>query len=344
MTADGVVVGVTTATVRDAQNLNFAMPASRVRALLALPRNDQPRKLADVMICGATPGRAARSTTSDGDRPGPAGIPADRPAVDRAVDRVWDALRRNDLGEAEALVDRLRERGTRSAYYWFTAGCVHAKLNRDDLAVVEFRTSLALKPDKAATHLNLGAACARQGKLREAVAAYEAAAKLEPTDARPYAQAGDAYVRHNQPEHAVPFFQRALALEPKNASHHRNLGVAYVSMNRPAEALAFLRKAADLEPENGDHHRNLGIALVDLRRDAEALRSLQRAVALKPDGAEAYLYLGYAHQHLGNHPAAMDAWKNADRFDSPKGKSGQLARQAMSQHAKRGELRPPGRK
>ena len=344
MTADGVVVGVTTATVRDAQNLNFAMPASRVRALLEQPRDEKPRRLADVTMRGAKRGGAARGATSDSDRPGPGGLPAARPPVDRAVDRVWDALRRDDLDEAETLVDTLRERGARSAYYWFTAGCVHAKLNRDDLAVFAFNMSLALKPDKAATHLNLGAAHARQGKLREAVAAYEAAAKLEPGDARPYAQAGDAYVRHNQPGHAVPFFKRALALEPENASHHRDLGVAHAAMNRHAEALAFLRKAADLEPENGDHHRNLGIALSELRRYGEALECLQRAVALKPDGAEAYLYLGYAHRYLGNHAGAMDAWKNADRFDSPTGKSGQLARQAMSQYARRGELALPGRK
>ena len=73
-------------------------------------------------------------------------------------------------------------------------------------------------------------------------------------------------------------------------------------------------------------------------------RTLNGAASQDIDSAETYLYLGYAHRYLGNYPGAMDAWKNADRFDSPTGKSGLLARQAMRQYARRGELNLPGKK
>src|SRR4029079_15304000 len=131
----------TTATVRDAQNLNFAMPASRIRALLAQPRATPP--------LGPSRALTERLATA---RPA-AGMP-DR-ALDRALDRVWDAMKRDRMDEAAALVAQLRQRGQDSAYYWFTCGTVHMRLHNDDLAADAFRSSLRLNADKAATYLNL---------------------------------------------------------------------------------------------------------------------------------------------------------------------------------------------
>jgi tetratricopeptide (TPR) repeat protein len=324
MTADGVVVGVTTATVRDAQNLNFAMPAGRVRWLLGQPREGMPQPLARVSKAVApTPQTAA--------------------AVDRAVDAVWEAMRADKLNDAARLMNELRERGRDNAYYWFTCGCVHTKLHNDDLAVEAFRASLKLKPDKLATYLNLGQVYARQGKLADAIATYEAAAKVEPNDARAYTEAGDTYARFNQPGRAIPFYRRAVAMEPRSADHRRDLGVACSATGRTAEGLECFRKAVELDPDAADHRRDLGIALLEIRRYADALSEIQRAVALQPDSAESYLFLGYAHHSLGNRQAALDAWRNADRFDSPAGKSGTFARQALAQAAANKEVTIPGR-
>ena len=331
MTADGVVVGVTTATVRNAQNLNFAMTAGRVRRLLDLPRATPPLPLS----------RALTQKIATGERPA-SGLP-DR-ALDRALDRVWDAIRRDRLTEAVTLVAQLRERGSDSAYYWFTCGSVHMRLNNDDLAVEAFRASLKIKPDKAATYLNLGTVYARQHKLRDAIGAYEAAAKLEPNNARAYAQAGAAYAQHRQHGNAVPFFRRAAGLEPGNAAHRRELGLAYLAMTERGQAAECLEEAARLEPHNGENHRHLGGVLLDLRQNARALKALQKAVSLKPDDAQAYLLLGYAYHHAGNRQAAKEAWANADRFDTPTGGAGQFARQAMSRYVRGEEPAMPPRR
>jgi S1-C subfamily serine protease/tetratricopeptide (TPR) repeat protein len=325
MTPDGVVVGVTTATVREAQNVNFAMPAGRVRWLLAQPREPSPLPLAKVAK-PAGPG------------------PESAAAVDRALDSVWDAMRADRLSEAARLVNELRERGKGNAYYWFTCGCVHTKLHNDDLAVEAFRASLKLKPDKLATYLNLGQVYTRQRKLADAIATYETAAKLEPGDPRAYAQAGDAYATFDQYARAIPFYRKAVALQPNSADHRHGLGVAYSSAGRTTEALECLRKAVELEPDGADHHRDLGIALLEIRRYNDALSEIRRAVALKPDSAESYLFLGYAHQSLGNRQAALDAWRNADRFDSPAGKAGKFARRALAEAAANEELTIPGRR
>jgi len=330
MTTDGVVVGVTTATVRDAQNLNFAMPASRIRALLAQPRATPPLALSRALTERLATARPA------------AGMP-DR-ALDRALDRVWDAMKRDRMDEAAALVAQLRQRGQDSAYYWFTCGTVHMRLHNDDLAADAFRSSLRLNADKAATYLNLGQVYARQHKLREAVTAFEAAAKLEPNDPRAYAQAGQAYVNHARPQNAVPFFRRAIELEPKNAAHRLGLGVAYADMGQRDAALACFEKAVEFAPDAAVNHWKFGVELMDVRRNEQALRELQTAVSLKPDDADAYLYLGYAYHFTGNRSAAREAWTNAVRFDAPTGAAGFFARQALGQYERNQEPVMPTRR
>lgn len=330
MTADGVVVGVTTATVRDAQNLNFAMPAVRVRSLLG-----QPRPASPVPLSRALTEKVAAA------RP-PAGVP-DR-ALDRAIDRVWDAMKRDRLTEAAGLIAQLRGRGQGSAYFWFTSGTVHMRLNNDDLAVEAFRTSIRLKPDKLATYLNLGQVYTRQRKLQDAISTYDLAAKLQPSDARAFAQAGQAYAKHLKPDKAVPFFKCAIQLEPANAAHRRDLGVAYLSLMQRDAAIECFHKAIELEPDNGENHRNLGVVLLNTYKNGPALKALQKAVSLKPNDPEAYLFLGYAYHHAGNRQAAKEAWANADRFDTPTGGSGIYARQAMGEYARGRELTMPMRK
>jgi Flp pilus assembly protein TadD len=330
MTADGVVVGVTTATVRDAQNLNFAMPASRIRALLAQPRATPPLALSRAL--------AERLATA---RPAP-GMP-DR-ALDRALDRVWDAMKRDRMDEAAALVAQLRPRGQGSAYYWFTCGSVHMRLHNDDLAVDAFRSSLRLNADKAATYLNLGQVYARRHNLREAVAAFEAAAKLEPNDPRPYAQAGHAYVTHARPQNAVPFFRRAIQLDPSDAALWRGLGAAYLAMRQDDAAAECFRSAVRREPHNAENHRRLGTTMLYAGRNGPALKELQEAVSLKPDDAEAYLYLGYACHRAGDRGAAKAAWGNAVRFDTATGAAGYFARQALDQYERNQEPVMPSRR
>ena len=206
MTADGAVVGVTTATVREAQNMNFAMPAARLRWLLGRTNAGVLTPLAAV----TRPSAATAPTSAKVDEP-----------IDRALDRVWDAVRQGRLDDAARRVGELRAAGASSAYYWFTAGCVGMKRRDDDAAAEAFRRSLRINPDKVATYLNLGQVYARQGKLREALAAYASAAKVDPGDARIYAQAGDACARLGERRRAASFYRKAAQLDPRRYGGNR---------------------------------------------------------------------------------------------------------------------------
>ena len=306
LTADGKVVGVTTAQLRDGQNLNFAVPVVYVHRLL---EEQQPGLLRPLASAGV--GTLDRDGTE-------------------AMHRVWAAVERGDWQEATRLVTELRGRYGDSAVYWLTCGHLHLQLKNYELAEEAYRTALKLKPDSAHARLNLGAIYLEQKKFDEAIVECEEAAKLNPKEPKAYANAGVAHVNAGRPDKAVPFFKWAIRLDPKNALYRRDLGHAYGAMKQHGDAMVEYREGLKLEPHNAELHFKLAAAMYDLGRKDEAVESLNQALRLRPDAAPAYMLMGMIRFERKDYAGALNAFQNASRFD-PTGRTGQLARKAIAE-------------
>ncbi len=128
-----------------------------------------------------------------------------------------------------------------------------------------WQRTVALKPDYAEAHNNLGTALDRQDRLDEAEAA----------------------------------IRRALALKPEFAAAHQNLGAVLIRRQRFEEAAAAFRRALALDPNLAESHHSLTVALTSLARFSEALPHHRQAIALRPDYAEAHGALGGTLLMLG---------------------------------------------
>jgi len=120
------------------------------------------------------------------------------------------------------------------------------------------RQVIALKPDYAEAHNNLGVTFKELGRLDEAEAS----------------------------------LRQVIALKPDYADAHGNLGNTLKEMGRLGEAEASLRQAITLKPDYVLGHCNLGNTLKEMGRLDEAEASLRQAIALKPDFAAAHYNLG----------------------------------------------------
>lgn len=109
------------------------------------------------------------------------------------------------------------------------------------------RQLIALNPNLASAHTNLGVLLAHAGRSDEAVAEYERAIALAPSDAAAYYNLGLAHRRRGAFAEAERAYRRALERNPSQADAHYNLGILYeLYLNRPNDALIQYRAARDL--------------------------------------------------------------------------------------------------
>ena len=277
----GRVVGVVRASVVDGQNLNLAVPAAAVRALLVKAAKGKPAPLASA-----------------------GGKPLDAKAT-RELDAAYAAMAEERWSDAVGILTGLRSREPDNPFVWFALGYLHAKLGNQELAVEANRTAIRLKPDFGEAYNNLGLAYAKMGRYAEAVDACKIAIRLKPDLAHAYYTLGLAYAKMGRWAEVVEACKTAIRLKPDYAEAYNILGVAYGNTGRWAAAVEACKNAIRIMPDFATAHAFLGLACIEMGRHAEAVEALKTAIRLKPDGSESYYQLGRAYLAMGNRAEAL---------------------------------------
>jgi len=169
---------------------------------------------------------------------------------------------------------------------------------------------LALHPDFAEVHLNLGDALRRQGQWEPAVASYRRAVALKPQLAEAHHHLGNALKDPGSLEEAEACYRQALARKPDFPEAHNNLGVLLKEKRRLDEAVASYRRALALQPGYALAHHNLADAFLDLGLLDQALAGYRRVVELRPDDPEAHYNLGLFLLLRGRYE---EGWRECER-------------------------------
>lgn len=131
-----------------------------------------------------------------------------------------------------------------------------------DAAISSFRKAVALTPDVAEAHNNLGVALRKKGQLDEAIACFRRAISLNRNSPELYNNLGTAMQDAGRLDEAIASFRHAMTLNPGIAEIHNNLGIALAGQGDLDEAIARHRQAIALKPGLAKAHYNLGIALL----------------------------------------------------------------------------------
>ena len=134
----------------------------------------------------------------------------------------------------------------------------------------------------------LGAVLGATGRKSEAVDANQTAVALSPQDAEAHNNLGNTLQELGRLEEAEASYTQAIALKPDIAEAHSNFGVTLKELGRLDEAETNFRQAIALKPDFAEAHYNLGITLQELGRLDEALASYTQAIVFKPDYAESH--------------------------------------------------------
>jgi len=171
--------------------------------------------------------------------------------------------------------------------------------------------AIAIRPDYAEAHGNLGTVLMELGQTDGATESYHKAIDLNPANADPHNNLGTVLKDRGETGEALACFEKAIALNPDYAAAHYNLGNTLNELGRRDEAVESYQTAISLNPGYAAAHNNLGNAFRDAENPAEAEESYRKAIAIRPDYAEAYNNLGNVLRKTGREDEAIECFQKA---------------------------------
>lgn len=180
-----------------------------------------------------------------------------------------------------------------------------------DGALASYDRALALMPEYPEAWCNRGNALRRLGRLEEALASHDRALALKPDFAEAWCNRGLVHKESRRFEEAAMDFQQAIAIDGNAVNAHSNLGNTLKELGRRQEALAIFDRVLALKPTFAEGWYNRANTRRELKLLDGAAADYGRALALKPDYAEAHCNLGNTLRDLGDATAAVASYDRA---------------------------------
>ncbi|MBI2193783.1 MAG: tetratricopeptide repeat protein [Planctomycetes bacterium] len=188
----------------------------------------------------------------------------------------------------------------------FHLGLRQAEKGRLDEAEGQFRQALALQPDLAEAHLELGRLNHRKGLVDEAEGEFRKALALHPDDVRALFLLGRLQAEQGRRSEAEGLFRQALGIDRRYAPALAGIAALRIQEGALDQAIQFLEEAARLDPERATIHLYLGDAKTSAGRIEEAVLHFRTALHFNPFLLEARLHLTAALESLGRPEEARE--------------------------------------
>ncbi len=190
-------------------------------------------------------------------------------------------------------------------------GSVYLEAKRYDDAISQFRSAVELDPQLYEPQRNLGVALWLAGHDKEASEAFELARQMKPSDVSMYVISSSLLLETNRLDEAVSILEQARSWAPDSAEVESQMGLVRLRRGEMKLAVECFRKAASLAPDEAAHHNGLALALAVEGDNDEALQEIETALKLAPGVHELLDSLGTVHLYRGEAADAADAYGKA---------------------------------
>ncbi len=149
-----------------------------------------------------------------------------------------------------------------------------------DLAVAEYKETLALEWEYPDAHLNLGLTYAERGQFQEAIDSYNEALKIDPKDPVAKHELATVLMDMGKPGDAIPLLRDVVKVEADNLDAWVDLGNCYATKGIYSESERALVRALEIDAADlmaNYHMAALRAAQGDNDRCLEALRLAAKA-------------------------------------------------------------------
>jgi lipoprotein NlpI len=174
---------------------------------------------------------------------------------------------------------------------------------------------VALKPDSAETHEQLGEVLWAKGDQGEAVTEYQKAIVLKPDFAEAHYNLARVYMAQGKNDEAIRDFDQAIRFKPDYVDALANRGIVYEKKGEYDRAIQDLDHAIRLKPDYTAVLFVRGNTNFYLARFPNASADYQQSLNLNPSQPYAVLWLHLARKHLGEDDGE-DLVQRAAKLDS----------------------------
>jgi tetratricopeptide (TPR) repeat protein len=196
----------------------------------------------------------------------------------------------------------------------YDLGIAFDRTGERDMSLDELLAAVRLKPDFAQAHDALGSEFRRRGRRAEALRHFADAVRLSPESAQVHLNYGVALWEAGEREAAIMQYQAALRVRPDDVAAHNNLAAALQQTGHSRDAISHYEAALRSQPDYAEAHSNLALALAEIGRTDDALDHFRTALALQPGNFGAHANFGDLLLHLGRTPEAILEYQAAVRF------------------------------
>jgi tetratricopeptide (TPR) repeat protein len=175
-----------------------------------------------------------------------------------------------------------------------------------------------------AQYADLGALYVHMCRFKEAQAILERGIAVKPQEAAIHLELGNLYTQKEEPKKAVLEFRQAMVLDPANPDFARALAISLLGNDKAMEAEGVLRHAIRNldEFKRWKLHLALSQVLTRLAEDTsdpalmtEALKEVKTALRLKPAQADAHFYDGIVRFKMEDFNGSLRAFRRAQEID-----------------------------
>lgn len=264
--------------------------------------------------------------------------------IEQALEQARAVLREYDLPEAEQRYQQIRQSAFGNAVAWHNLAemlyqqgklilaerlCRHALTMENSAAFHttlgnilleqqqreearnEFEKALAINPQYAPAHYDLGLLSYNQGDLPLALEHYRRAIAANPQHTEALNNIGFVLMQQGEQQQALSHFEHAIKIHPEFSDYRYNMGIIYRDQQQPDKAESCFRKCLKYSPDDPDAHFQLGKLLQDAGALPEAKEHYEQALNANPDFAEVHFPLAELLLNLAKYPEAEEHYYQA---------------------------------
>ena len=209
------------------------------------------------------------------------------------------------IHEALDLYQKICEIDPRDVESWFMAGTLYGRLGRIAEAEGALRKTVALQPNFAQGHLNLGQALELQGKFAEAESCFKHAVALKPELADGHDALGRLSQLRGELHAAVTHHRNAIQLNQARPATYLSLARALHQLGALEEAAENIEHALRLDAAYAEAYYDLAGVRITQGQFDKALDNIRQALKIKPDYIDAVAVEAHILDHQGDHQGAL---------------------------------------